>query len=189
MSFEKLITFPFLHLIANYLKNDPLCYCNNYSNDLVELILINKSIYQYFKNYFWNTYPKIINQPVLGLMDVMPGYTHKYLHNKKICSCLFESTVFDDFSRAVRCINNKKAIGNNQNPNFQLNILQKKIDYLKKNKETFKIGNEEYCEENIHFTNNNITNIKSMLNEFGKNIIITNKECCNGTGLILLFKI
>ena len=189
MSFETLIVFPFPHLFIEYLNNEPLCTCcNKCTNDLVQLMLVNKSIYNYFKNNFWKTNPLINYRETTPIMSLMPGYTYNYLRNREICSVKFESKLFEDFSRAVRCISNGEP---KISPNvlFPQSIIQKKFKFLKENGETFKIGNDEYCEENIHFINNTIPSVKSMLNEYCQNIIVTEKECCNGKGLTLLFKI
>ena len=191
MSFEKLIVFPFPHLFIEYLNNEPLCFCcNKCTNDLVQFMLVNKSIYNYFRNNFWNKNPLFKrHQPTISIMSLMPGYTYNYLRDKQICSEKFESKLFDDFSRAVRCIKNSKSLENIANPMYQQLMIQKKFKFLKENGETFKIGNDEYCEENIHFIKNTISSVKSMLNEYCQNIIVTDSECCNGTGLTLLFKI
>ena len=180
MSFQKLIIFPYLHLIGEYLKNDRLCYCNKYTNDVIEFMLVNKNIYDYFKNNFWNKYPKIIIQPVLCLKDVMPGYTYPYLTNRKICSCMFESKIFDEFSRAFRCL---KAHSNYDNDGDFHNM--KRINNI----EPFIIDNNKYIEETLHFNKPNILLIRNMIHCYFKNIIVTESTCCNNTGLLLLFKI
>lgn len=191
MSFEKLIVFPFPHLFIEYLNNETLCTCcNNSSNELVQFMLVNKSIYNYFRNNFWKINPIIAqHRPTIPIMSLMPGYTYNYLRDKEICSEVFESSLFDDFSRAVRCIKNSNSLDNMSNPMYQQQMIQKKITSLKKNGETFKIGNNEYCEENIHFKNTSSSYVKKMLNKYCQNIIVTNMECCGGTGLTLLFKI
>jgi len=191
MSFEKLIVFPFPHLLIEYLNNEPLCpCCNNCSNDLVQFMLVNKSIYNYFKNNFWKTNPLIRHRATTSIMSLMPGYTYNYLRDKEICSEKFESTLFDDFSRAVRCIKNCKSLDNMANPMYQQLMIQKKLKLLKENGETFKIGNNEYMEESIHFLNaNNVEKIKFLLKKFSRNIIITDNLCCGGKGMTILFKI
>lgn len=176
MSFQKLIIFPYLHLIGEYLNNDELCYCNKYTNDVVEFMLVNKDIYQYFKSNFC---PQITTKPNMYLTDLMPEYTYHYLKNRKICSCMFESNVFDEFSRAVRCV---KSQSNNNNGRFN-NI--KRLNNI----EPFIINNNKYIEETLHFNKSNILLIKEMLSYYCKDIIVTESTCCNNTGLLLLLKI
>jgi len=190
MSFEKLIVFPFPHLFVEYLNNESLCSCcNNCSNDLVEFMLVNKIIYNYFRNNFWKINPFIHHKPTMSIMTLMPGYTYNYLRNKEICSDKFESKLFEDFSRSVRCIRNSKSLDNKTAPMYEQYMIRKKFSFLIKNGETFKIGNTEYCQENIHFQNTTSSQVKAMLNKYCQNIIVTNNECCNGKGLTLLFKI
>ncbi len=190
MSFEKLIVFPFPHLIIEYLNNEPLCpCCNNNCNDLVKFMLVNKKIYNYFRNNFWKTNPLQTRLETTPITSLMPGYTFNYLRNKNICSIKFESSLFDEFSRAVRCIRNQQSVDNFANPMYEQQMIQKKITSLKKRGETFNLGNNEYIEENIHFDKINSYSVKTMLNKYCQNIIVTNNECCNGKGLTLLFKI
>ena len=177
MSFQKLIIFPYLHLIGEYLNNDELCYCNKYNNELLEFIMTNKEIYQYFK---YNFCPKINHKPKLSITDLMPGYAYRYLQNRKICSCMFESKVFEEFSRAVRCVKTQS-----KNNNGRFNNMKR----INNNIEPFIIDNNKYIEETLHFNKPNILLIRKMISSYCKDIIVTESTCCNNTGLLLLFKI
>jgi hypothetical protein len=161
MSFQKLIVFPYLHLISDFLNKDELCFCNNYSNDLIAFILTNKTIYNCFKENFT---PKFKIKPSLPITLFMPSYTYNYLTSRKICECNFSSKLFEDFYRAVRCVNEKK----------------KKV--------VFKDKRNGYISETFHSNNNINAKIIRMLNCYCQNLIVTDDFCCNGKGIKILFK-
>lgn len=49
--FLDLVTMPFLLLIAEYLGDEGLCKCNRYENNIYNLSITNKEIYNHLKKY------------------------------------------------------------------------------------------------------------------------------------------